>query len=79
MNDLPNRDHTPDRNWLDAADQLDRSSRELRAVSELVCSAEDLHIVDPENLGSLLDLLADTFAARSDRARAAVEALRGDA
>lgn len=77
MNHDLHHNNPPDRQWLDAADQLDRSPHELRAVSELVCSAEDLHLVQPANLSALLDLLADTMAARSETVRAAVEALRG--
>lgn len=66
-----------DRAFQDATDELDRSPRELRALSELVCAAEDLHVVQPENLASLLGLLADTMEGRAESARVAGQAIRG--
>lgn len=43
----------------DAMDEVERVSSALRAVRDMVCTGNDLHAVQPDDLSTLLDILLE--------------------
>lgn len=55
-------------------DRLGEGIRMLDAVADLVSSAQDLHLVDPDRLSTLLNVIALTFQDALDKLSAAPKA-----